>query len=90
MNEATQKIRFGPGFFWLLIPVTWLLFTVGLQDERGGMALPPLWWLFALIGTFINIFRWHRLTRWGKVGLVLLGFVLVPLSVFMMPMFTWF
>lgn len=77
MNDVAKKVRFGPGFFWVLMLGILLMYWTGAFfikeiDERSSIVLLPLWWLSAFAGTIINLPRWRQLGKAGKFGLVFL------------------
>jgi hypothetical protein len=73
MSEAPQKLRFGPGFFWLLIVAGWFAIVLGIRDQKASsMGVAFLCGLFSFIGFSANAWRWRRLTLAGRVALVLL------------------
>jgi hypothetical protein len=92
----SRPLRFGPAFFWLLMPVTWVVFIIGLWNadvHPAGprLALIGLFGLYATVGTLVNVFRWRQLGRPNRIALVLLGVLTIlfgPIGVvcFLLPL----
>ena len=84
---------FRPGFFWLLIMLTWLLIVYGLPGVdflRGGpLVFSLISWPFALAGSIVNILRWRRLGFASRAGLVLLALFAIKLTWFWGTILSW-